>query len=94
MPEGNQPGVGDKRKAYDFVVVRRKIARDTSISCSGKQNVLSSNVGEYSSHHSVRRSILVEIGQVKYVPETMPAPELRRSNYGTWRPGKRKRNGS
>ena len=70
---GHEATLVDLRKAYDAVVVRRKEARDTSKRWFGVRNVESSEIGEPSSWAGVRKSNVVEVGQVEYLSGSVPA---------------------
>ena len=73
LPEGYEATLMDLRKAYDAMVVRRKEARETSERWFGVHSVVSSEVGEPSCRAGVRISDVVEIGQVEYLSESVPA---------------------
>ena len=73
LPEGYEATLADLKKAYDFVVVRRKEARDTSERWFGVRSVGSSEVGEPSCRAGVRISNVVEVGQVEYLSGSVPA---------------------
>ena len=73
LPEGYGATLVDLRKAYDAVIVRRKEARDTSERWFGVRSVESSEVGEPSCWTGVRISVAVEVGQVEYLSESVPA---------------------
>ena len=73
LPDGYEATLVDLRKAYDVVVVRRKEARDTSERWFGVRSVESSEVGEPSCRAGVRISNVVEVGQVEYLPGSVPA---------------------
>ena len=55
------------------MVVRRKEARDTSERWFGVRSIESSEVGEPSCWTGVRISDVVEVGQVEYLSESVPA---------------------
>ena len=65
LPEGYETILVDLREAYDAVVVRRKEARDASERWFGVRSVESSEVGEPSYRTGVRKSDVVEVGQVE-----------------------------
>ena len=65
LPEGYEATLAGLKKAYDFVVVRRKEARDTSERWFGVRSVGSSEVGEPSCRAGMRISNVVEVGQVE-----------------------------
>ena len=73
LPDGYEATLVDLRKAYDVMVVRRKEARDTSERWFGVHSVESSEVGEPSCRAGVRVSNVVEVGQVEYLPGSVPA---------------------
>ena len=73
LPEGYEATLVDLRKAYDAVAVRRKKARDTSERWFGVRSVESSEVAETSCRSGVRISDVVEVGQVDYLSESVPA---------------------
>ena len=73
LPEGYESTLVDLRKAYDAVVVRRKGARDASERWFGVRSIQSSELGEPSGRTGVRISDVVEVGQVEYLSESVPA---------------------
>ena len=93
LPEGFEAPLVDLRKAYDAVVVMRKEARDTSERWFGVRSVESSDVGEPSCWAGVRISDVVEVGQVEYLSESVPARNqpCNSTTISPRRPGKGKR---
>ena len=92
VPGGHGAVVRNLKKLCDVAVVRSKYARNTSEKEFGVSSVESSVMGESSGHHGVGISNVVEIGDVEFLPESVPALDrpcssgrvLKRS------PGKRK----
>ena len=91
LPEGYDAVVRDLKKAYDVVVVRRKDARDTSERWFDVTIVEYFVVGEYSGQQGVRFSKVVEVGEVEYLPESMPAPQVPSTRCSAKGPAKGKR---
>ena len=89
-PEGYAAVVADLKRAYDVVVVRRKEARDTSERWFGVASVAFSAVGESSSPQGVRISNVVEVGQVKYLPQSVSATQVPSTSFLVKSPGKGK----
>ena len=73
LPQGYGATSIDLRKAYDAVVVRWKEARDTSERWFGVRSVESSEFGEPSCRAGERISDVVEVGEVQYLSESVPA---------------------
>ena len=65
LPAGYEATLGDLRKAYDAVVVRRTDARDTSERWFGVRSVEWSEFGEPSYWTGVRISDVVKVGQIE-----------------------------
>ena len=76
LPEVYGAVVDDLKKAFEVVVVRRKVARDTSERWFCVASVESSVIGEYSGQQGVRISNVVEVGELEYVPQSMPALQI------------------
>ena len=91
MPEGYSAVTDGLKKAYDVVVVRRKDARDTSERRFGITSVQSSLAGESSGQQGVRISNVVEVGQVEYLPQLVPALRIPSTSYSGKSPAKGKR---
>ena len=90
LPEGYAVVVADLKRAYDVVVVRRKDARDTSERWFGVASVESSVVGESSGQQAVRISIVVEVGQVEYLAQSISNIRVPSTSFGMKIPGKGK----
>ena len=58
---------------------------------SGVTSVESCVVGKSSGHQGVRISNDVEVGEVEYLPESVPAPQIPSTSYSAKRPAKGKR---
>ena len=71
LAEGYAVVVADFKRAYDVVVVHRKVARNTSERWFGVASVKSSVVGESSGQQGVRISNIVEVGEVEYLPQSV-----------------------
>ena len=93
LPEGYEAILVYLRKAYDALVVRRKEARDTSERWFGVRSIESSEVAEPSCRTGVRISDVVEVGQVEYLSESVPARDQPCSSttVSPQSPGKEKR---
>ena len=89
-PEMYAVVVADLKRACDVVVVRRKDARDTSERWFAVTSVESSVVGESSGQQSVRISIVVEVGQVEYLPQSVSTLQVPSTSFGAKSPGKGK----
>ena len=89
-PEGYAAVVADLKRAYEFVVVRRKDVRDTSERWFGVANVASSVVGESSGQQAVRISNVVEVGQVDYLPQSVSSVPVPSTSFGIKSRGKGK----
>ena len=87
-PEGY--AAADLKRAYDFVVVRRKDAWDTSERWFGVASVAFSVVGESSDQQAVRISKVVEVGQVESLPQSVYSVPLPSISFGVKSPGKGK----
>ena len=74
LPEGYDAVVWHSKKAYDVVVARRKDARDTSERCFGVVSVEFSVVRKSFGEQGGRIFKSVEVREVEYVPESVPAP--------------------
>ena len=81
LPEVFDAVVRDLIKAYEVVVVHRKDARDTSERWFGVTSI-DSSVGESSGQQGIRISNIVEVGEVEYLPESAPAPQIPSTSYG------------
>ena len=91
LPEGYDAGVQDLKKAYDVFLVCQKDARDTSERWLGVAGVESSVVRESSGQQGVRISNIVEVGEVEYLPESMPVPLIPSTSFSAGSPAKGKR---
>ena len=91
IPEGNGAVVDDLKRAYDFVVLRHKEARDTSERWFGVASVESSVVGESSGQQAVLISNIVEVGEVEYWPQSVSTLQMPSTSFGVKIPGKGKR---
>ena len=91
MPEGYSDVVNDLKKAYDVVVVRQKDAWDTSERWFGVASVESSVVEESSGQQVVRVSNFVEVGEAKFLPQSVSATKMASTRCSAKSPGKGKR---
>ena len=91
LPEGNGAVVDDLKKVHDVLVGRRRDARDTSERWFDVASVESSVVGESSGQQSVRTSNIVELGEVEYLPQSVPIPQTLSTSYSAKSPAKGKR---
>ena len=80
LPEGHDAVVRVLKRAYDVNVGHRKDAQDTSERWFGMNSVESSLFGESRGQHAVRISNVVEVGDVVYLPESWPAPQIPSTN--------------
>ena len=91
LPERYGDVVNELKKAYDVVVVRRKVARDTTERWFSEASVESSVVGESSGQQGVRISNIVEVREVGYLSQSVSAPQ--RSSTSCSSKGPTKKNG-
>ena len=73
--EGYETTFDDLKKAHDAVVERRKAARDTCERWFGVRNLESTKVGERPCRIGVRKSDVVEVGEVDYLIESVSATD-------------------
>ena len=71
-----------------------KDAQDTSDKWFSLKSAEFSVVGECSTHHSVRNSDVVKVGQLEYLPVSVRAPEVPSKSHDTRSPGIRKQSKS
>ena len=76
LPEEHDTFVRGLKRPYDVVVVRRKEAWDASVGWFGVNSIESSVIGKSSKQHGVRISNVVEVGEVKYLTESVPTPQV------------------
>ena len=74
LSEEHDAVVRGLKRQYDVVVVRRKENWDTSVRWFGLNSCESYVVGESWSQHGVRISNVVEVGEVKYMNESVRTP--------------------
>ena len=91
LPEGYGAIADGLKKAHDVVVVQRKDARDASQKWFGVASVESTVVGESSVQRGVRISNIDEVGEVKYLPQSVAAPQIASTSYSAKSPAKGKR---
>ena len=93
LPEGHDAVVRDLKTAYD-VVIRWKDAGDISEKWFGVNSVESSVTGDSSGQQGVGFSNDVEVGEVEYLPESVPGLKIPSTSYIAKSPaeGKRRRN--
>ena len=91
LPDGYGDVVNDLKKAYDYVVVRRKDSWDTSERWFGVAGVESCVVGESSDQQANRISNIVVVGEVEYLPHSIPTPQMHSTSSSVKLPGKGKR---
>ena len=88
LPEVYGDVMNDLKKAYDVVVVSRKNARETSERWVGVASVESSVVGESSGQQGVQISNFVEVGEVEFLPQSVPNPQMPNTSCSVKSPGK------
>ena len=74
--EGIVAVVDELKRAYDVVDVRQKDARDTAERWFGVASVESSIVGESSGQQGNRVSIIVDVGEAEYLPQSVSTLQM------------------
>ena len=90
LPEWYAAVVYDLKRAYDVVVFRRKDAADTSERWFGVASVESSVVAESSGQQAVRISIVVEVGELEFLPQSVSTMQVPSTSFGVKSPRKGK----